>query len=1305
MPMSDSSADRDPLDRLAEEFVARYRAGQRPALTEFVERLPDRAEEIRDLFPALVEMEQLKPASADLTGDFAPAPEPADPVRIGEFRILRPVGRGGMGVVYEAVQESLGRHVALKLLPAEALADPKRLERFRREAKAAARLHHTNIVPVFGTGEADGRHYYAMQFIDGHPLDAVIDEVRRLKMKSAGAAGRPVSEVAQALLTGAFVPTGPDEAQAAPAAPGAALPASVPAVSGSLSDGGRHYWDEVARLGAQAADALAYAHAQGILHRDVKPANLLLDLRGTLWVTDFGLAKATDADDLTHAGDVVGTLRYLAPERFDGQGDHRADLYALGLTLYELLTLQPAFTADNRAKLVERVLEASPPRPRSVNPSIPRDLETIVLKATARDPAMRYASARELAEDLRRYLEDRPILARRASSTEQAWRWCRRNPAVASLLTAVLLLFATGASLSLFFGLGAREQAREAEVARKQAKKEQERTSRLLYVSQINLAATALADERIPRLRQLLDEMIPKPGEQDLRGWEWHYLNNLTRVPIRHEFVIHGEQPNLSRDGRWVTVLRHAGENCAFDVWDVRDGRLLATLPKAGSPPIPWIDDGYADAQVSPDGSVLAVGFGPRGSERVSLHLWRLDTGEALPGPKELPLDFRYENQFVLGPGAAWVAWEELPPKQSRNMRGVIPSGPDGIEKTVARWERSTGSINRKHFRTQCGSGENGELAADGETVYCGTNSYSQSAMAGPTATDREQRLEAWDLTTDPPSPRWPSVRLPTLRASANSFVESKFSPGRTSLAVLNHRKELTVYRLSDGKALWQAPASDWSPSTTAFLVGVSDDGSRVLLRVASVCFVLERSGNADNATVRRLTFRRRFQVDPAFGLAGKPTSRYSPDGRTFIHLERSDADWVVREIDVSTDPELVQAPPGNGVTIEELESWNAPGAKMIVLRNSIGTETARVEPPPGGIIETAALASGDRRLLVSMRLEPPEDFRKRGGGLWDGSRWTLYELDGGGRIRQIAEGKGQATLAKDTQWFVVGSNLSFSSPGNFAIHHLATGDCLRQVGGQAEPDSSSFAGFSPSGNSYAVVSVPPRQDKPTRPEVFAPVVRERIKVTLRLMETATGKELWTAAIGDTVLHYGGQVVFSPDGKRICACVDGTEGASPVRVLRLEDGSLERLLEVFETNKKRAVFISMKGGGIAGLDVKMAPRLHGFTPDGRLILGKEDAVQLWNLETGVCESNLRGNGRHTMWTHVSADGGRLFVYCLDSTCRLHVWDLNTGRQLLELPCGDAHLFMVRIKWEAVGNKLFVQQENGFRVFDGTPATP
>src|SRR5438034_5639577 len=194
----------------------------------------------------------------------------------------------------------------------------------------------------------------------------------------------------------------------------------------------------------QVADALEYAHKQGILHRDIKPSNLLLDARGTVWVTDFGLAKAEGSDELTQTGDLVGTLRYMAPERFGGWSDPRSDVYGLGVTLYELLTLRPAFADASRARLIERITSEDPLRPRTVDRSIPRDLETIVLKAIDKEPGRRYQTAAELAKDLQRFVDDRPILARRISRTERTWRWCKRNPVVAALISAVIVVTAVG---------------------------------------------------------------------------------------------------------------------------------------------------------------------------------------------------------------------------------------------------------------------------------------------------------------------------------------------------------------------------------------------------------------------------------------------------------------------------------------------------------------------------------------------------------------------------------------------------------------------------------------------------------------------------------------------------------------------------------------------------------------------------------------------------------------------------------------------------------------------------------------------
>ena len=519
-PASDpgaSSANYDLLDRLANEFAERFRRGERPSLKEYTDRHPELAEEIKSLFPALVDLEQADEVrlegAEDPSGAEPPPPSPAL-AQVGDYQVLREIGRGGMGVVYEAEQVSLGRRVALKILPHHVARDSKMLERFRREARAAARLHHTNIVPVFEVGREREICYYAMQFIQGQGLDLVYDELRRLRgrAKDKPETGAPsprggpathvdqatVGQVVHSLLTGRFgdetlpapvgnvagqsVPEWPigdlapgadpaldrteaDSATGArekgsaptPAPPGHAELAASSTVSAvmpggsqisTVESGRREYPRSIARIGLQAAQGLAYAHARGVIHRDIKPSNLLLDTAGVVWITDFGLAKA-DGDALTQTGDILGTLRYMAPERFSGTGDARADVYALGLTLYELLTLEPAFKATDRLRLIEQIKSVDPVRPRVVDRRLPRDLETVILKAIDKDSRRRYQTADEFAEDLRRFRDDEPILARRATAVERTARWARRNPAVAVLggvLTGVLMLV-TAASL------------------------------------------------------------------------------------------------------------------------------------------------------------------------------------------------------------------------------------------------------------------------------------------------------------------------------------------------------------------------------------------------------------------------------------------------------------------------------------------------------------------------------------------------------------------------------------------------------------------------------------------------------------------------------------------------------------------------------------------------------------------------------------------------------------------------------------------------------------------------------------------
>jgi serine/threonine protein kinase len=427
--MAENPADRDELDELAEDFLARQRRGESPSVEQFASDHPELAEEIRELFPAMEAMERLK-ARGERTSGGQASLGPVKLERLGDFRIIREIGRGGMGIVFEAEQESLNRRVALKVLPRQALLERRHLARFKREARLASRLHHTNIVQVYGVGEQDGFHYYVMQYVRGVGLDKLVERL-------GGGLGQ----------NGDGQVHGTSGAGTDPATGDVLLDQVWSCLAGQAGGGaGRspladaQYYRRVAGVGVQAAEALAYAHEQGTLHRDVKPANVLVDDHGVVWVTDFGLARSDHGPDVTQPGDLTGTLRYLPPERLRGQVDARGDVYGLGLTLYELITGRAGHDEADRSALIRAISETSPPAPRRINPAVPRDLETIVLKAVAREPAGRYACASALADDLRRFIEDRPILARRVGPAERLWRWCRRNRAVAALSAATMML-------------------------------------------------------------------------------------------------------------------------------------------------------------------------------------------------------------------------------------------------------------------------------------------------------------------------------------------------------------------------------------------------------------------------------------------------------------------------------------------------------------------------------------------------------------------------------------------------------------------------------------------------------------------------------------------------------------------------------------------------------------------------------------------------------------------------------------------------------------------------------------------------
>jgi serine/threonine protein kinase len=463
-----------------EEYASALQAGQAPDRDAFLARHPEIAAALAECLEGLEWMRGAAPGTSVTAPARVPAVAGVAPgTALGDFQVLREIGRGGMGVVYEAEQLSLGRRVALKVLPLAAALDAKQLQRFKNEAHAAAQLHHTNIVPVYGVGCEHGVHYYAMQLIDGQTLAALITELRQQAGLEPGLAeGTPAPQGGPAglLLAGKGAApagsgdpqlTGPYRPEVTRTWAGATPSAPVKGSAGSAerSFNSPVFFRAVAQLGIQAAQALEHAHQLGVIHRDIKPGNLLVETpsplapvgRGVgaeglrLLITDFGLCQSLKQAALTLSGDLLGTLRYMSPEQAlarRGGVDHRTDVYSLGLTLYELLTLEPAFPGSNCAELLRQIAREEPVPPRRLNKAIPRELESIVLKAMEKRPRERYASARELADDLERFLNDEPIRAKPPGLVQRARKWERRHrPAVA---VASLLLVALGLAAYAF---------------------------------------------------------------------------------------------------------------------------------------------------------------------------------------------------------------------------------------------------------------------------------------------------------------------------------------------------------------------------------------------------------------------------------------------------------------------------------------------------------------------------------------------------------------------------------------------------------------------------------------------------------------------------------------------------------------------------------------------------------------------------------------------------------------------------------------------------------------------------------------
>lgn len=512
-------ADDPRVLEVVEQYMQELEAGRIPDRNSYLQRYPELSDSIAQCLEGLElvhggmkSKSRKRPAESPLpTGvgdDRLAAP-------LGDFQIVRELARGGMGIVYEAIQLSLGRRVALKVLPFAATLDARHLQRFKIEAQAAALLHHTHIVPIYAIGCERGLHFYAMQLIQGESLATAIKQLREREGRSQkrGASSNIHEEPPVGSNTPAYLPQRVSEPKRVDGAAQSTLDVSR-TMTGDTSILNDRYIRHVARLMVQAAEGLEHAHQAGVVHRDIKPANLLLDATSNVWITDFGLAQLQSDNGITRSGDFLGTFRYMSPEQMSGQRtvlDHRTDIYSLGATFYELLTLEPTFPAENHQELLYQVLHLEPRSPRHWNRGIPPELETIVLKALSKNPADRYRSAAEFGADIQRYLEHKPILAQRPSLVDQIRKWSRRHPSV--VIAGAILLFAIAVASLISNRLIALEQHRTEEALAREKERANEaeesfQQAREAVDALFQISQEELADKPVEGARKRILEIV-----------------------------------------------------------------------------------------------------------------------------------------------------------------------------------------------------------------------------------------------------------------------------------------------------------------------------------------------------------------------------------------------------------------------------------------------------------------------------------------------------------------------------------------------------------------------------------------------------------------------------------------------------------------------------------------------------------------------------------------------------------------------------------------------------------------------------
>ncbi len=1155
-----------PEEQRLHEVIAAYieasEAGSPPDRRTLLEQNPDLAAELGAF---LTDHDRMGRAAAPFRAAATPRANPADAEtvppdgavpavvppgaggRFGDYELLEEIARGGMGVVFKARQVALNRTVALKMILAGRLASQADVQRFKAEAEAAARLDHPNIVPIYEVGEHHGQHFFSMRLIEGRSL-------------------------AQGLGGGA---------------------------DGDSQRG-------AARLIAAVARAVHHAHQRGILHRDLKPANILLANGGREppgggtpggsrppfagaepHVTDFGLAKRVEGDGaLTQSGAIVGTPSYMAPEQ--ARGDKAlttaADVYGLGAVLYELLTGRPPFRADTAVETLLQVLEREPERPRRLNPLADADLETVCLKCLEKGPQRRYASAEALAEDLERWLDGRPIEARRAGAWERAGKWARRRPAVAAL-TGV----SGAAAVGLFVLAGflwhnaearagmvqdleaarrerkdARAQAdeqlrlagdtrREVERLRQEAVRERAAARearatarRTLYAADLHLAHSAWATDDVARLLALLDRHRPKPGEEDLRGFEWRYLWRLSGGAGR-AWRAHGEAKKggraeenpvllaLSPDGRALASSRPGDP---IELWKLPAGEPAGTLP----PPAGMIGLAFA-----PDGKGLRTTTARAGG-------WR--GGAALGPGRNKPSLLQLFDPLGLGTldlgGGKAGAPEKFDPARLPGAVNFLTAGPPATP--LLRVPVLTAPNNL--LVPACLA-----LSPDRKTLAIG--GVATTLPFVPRKQLQAGAVVLWDLGSD------------RQRAMLSGFdgmvVGVAFSPDGGTLASASFGNVVKLHDAATGKER----AALKGHASVVLALAFSGDGS--LLATGAEDGVVKlwdvRAGQA------RATFK---------GHGASVTGLVlSPDGRSLVSAS---ADGTVRVWDASAEP--------GPARLKDFERALAglafsPDGRQLVAVDEAGTVT---------LCDAVTGRQGKQLKVAGIRHTSCAGFSA------DGRAVAVSSVSHDVVVADAATGEKRLALK-----FSLGLPrcLAFSPDGKV----LAAGG----AGSRAERTGAIVLWDAASGKElHTVRAHGPR----VRCLAFSPdgktLATGGSDQTVRLWEVATGKEGIAFKGNDDIKA----VRFSPDGKSLASAAGDT--------VTLRDAVSGREVAVLRGYSHRPVDLAFSPDG-----TRLA------TAGGEGALGGGGGLKLWDTRTGLEVMSLGGPNEPVTRVAFSPDGRRL----------------------------------------------------------------